>query len=154
MVKSTPSFARREKMLRRLFKLIFANEFKQLNSCKEELRQAREVLRAEPEYDGKVLTVPVIQREFKSKEEMVSWLRGNHVDKNLYVPVILDCDDFANKLQLQALEDGFIVSMELDHKGMYQGNDKSHMVNGVKIGNMYYIIEPQTDEILYETGLD
>jgi hypothetical protein len=73
-----------------------------------------------------------------------------------------DCDDFALRLQEEAMRDGYIVSFQVIHSDEYNSLFKqkhlphgaTHAVNSVVIGNEVYYIEPQTNEIVFVAYLD
>lgn len=154
-------------MLKNLFKFLFVDELAQLESCEEELAECREVnIKLTKDYNAiaksfnenvgkeKIVEVPVIPKEFKSKGEMQAWFHKNKIDELEYDLENFDCDDFAIETQKAALNDGYIVNLELDMTGSYYNNGEAYMLCGCRIGNMYYIIEPQNDRIVYETRLD
>lgn len=156
-------------LLKNLFKFLFVEELAQLESCKNELEEARvnynkllndynTLAKSYNENVGKVIErvveIPIIPRDFESKGEMQAWFNKNKIDELEYIPTTFDCENFSIETQKAALKDGFIVNMELDMTGSYYGNGKAHMLCGCRIGNMYYIIEPQNDRIVFETRLD
>lgn len=73
-----------------------------------------------------------------------------------------DCDDYALRLQDEALRDGYIISFEVIRSEEYNDLFKQkrlprgaiHAVNSVIVGNEVYYIEPQTDEIVFAAYLD
>lgn len=86
-------------------------------------------------------------RHFNSLQELNTWLAEDDTDSYAYVPTYFDCDGFALTLQRHALEDGYIISCEVDLVRM-------HMLNTAVIGNVCYLIEPQTDEVSVYCYLD
>lgn len=99
----------------------------------------------------KLVEKPVELREFGSRQELVEWLERDETDATLYFTAEVDwnhldskydCDDFAYRLQWNALFDGYLMSTEIIFKDAGQ-----HMVNSTAIGNHIYFIEPQTDEV-------
>lgn len=73
-----------------------------------------------------------------------------------------DCDDYAVRLQEEALRDGYIISFEVIHSEEYNDLFKqkriprgaTHAINSVIIGNEVYYIEPQTNEIVFAAYID
>lgn len=150
-----------------LFKPLFETELNQLESCKTELMECQDdycelferytaLAKSYNENIGKekIVEVPVIPRDFNSFEELRLWLKDNSVSEKEYIPTTFDCEDFAALTQKQAFQDGYIINMELDWEGVYHGDGKPHMLCSTKIGNYFYIIEPQTDRIINTFPLD
>ena len=99
----------------------------------------------------KLIEKPIELREFVSLQELVDWLEQNETDTTLYFTVKVDlsnphseydCDDFAYRLQKNALVEGYLMSTEIIVK-----EGEQHMINSTCIGNDIYFIEPQTDEV-------
>ena len=73
-----------------------------------------------------------------------------------------DCDDYALRLQEEALRDGYIISFEVIRSEEYNDLFKQkhlprgaiHAVNSVIVGNEVYYVEPQTHEIVFAAYLD
>jgi hypothetical protein len=73
-----------------------------------------------------------------------------------------DCDDYARKLQKDALQSGYMLSFEVIHADEYNALFKEgqipdgtiHAINSVIIGNKVYYIEPKTGEIVFVANLD
>jgi len=73
-----------------------------------------------------------------------------------------DCDDYALRLQEEALRDGYIISFEVIRYREYNDLFKqkrlpygaTHAVNSAVVGNEVYYIEPQTHEIVFAAYLD
>jgi hypothetical protein len=73
-----------------------------------------------------------------------------------------DCDDYALRLQEEALRDGYIISFEVIRSEEYNSlfeqkrlpRGATHAVNSVIVGNEVYYIEPQTSEIVFAAYLD
>ena len=102
---------------------------------------------------------PIELREFVSLQELTCWLEQDDTDSTLHFIGTVDfttnpgsnydCDDFAYRLQKNALADGYLMSTEIIIKRGTQ-----HMINSANIGNNIYFIEPQTDEVWFETHRD
>ena len=101
---------------------------------------------------------PITYREFSSPEELKEWLAKDNTDTTLHLisgryvgePIQIDldydCDDYAEDLMLSALEEGYLISQDLDG---------GHVRNFTYIGNDVWIIEPQDDEVwLYKWSRD
>lgn len=104
--------------------------------------------------DVRNLNKKEIKRRYPTKQK---WVWDINVDGGELIVsdyLVHNCDDFAIETQQAALADGYIVNLELDHTGSYYNNGEAHMLCGCRIGNMYYIIEPQNDRIVFETRLD
>ncbi len=73
-----------------------------------------------------------------------------------------DCDDYALKLQKDALQSGHMLSFQVIHASEYNALFKEgqipdgtiHAINSVIIGNKVYYIEPKTGEIVFVANLD
>lgn len=76
-------------------------------------------------------------REFDSLQELKQWLRDDPTSEHSYSSSY-DCDDFAMDLMFAAIRDGYWI-------GLYAEED--HVMNLTTIGNLVYIIEPQTDYV-------
>ena len=91
---------------------------------------------------GMGLFAPVSQfREFGSVEELDQWCRKHTtilaVSGHPFTEVTPqnDCDDYAERLQVLALNDGYLMSVQLTE-------GTAHMGNLAMIGNDIYFIEP------------
>ena len=101
----------------------------------------------------KLIEKPIELREFVSLQELVDWLEQDETDTTLYFTARMDlsnpdskydCDDFAYRLQKNALVEGYLMSTEIILK-----EKEHHMINSTSIGNDIYFIEPQTDEVWF-----
>jgi len=107
----------------------------------------------------KLVEKPIELREFVSLQKLADWLEQDDTDSTLYLAGTVDfsaslgskydCDDFAYRLQKSALAEGYLMSTEIIVKKGAQ-----HMINSTSIGNNIYFIEPQTDEVWFETYRD
>jgi hypothetical protein len=96
---------------------------------------------------------------FYSTTELEDWLAEddtnewtfvtNYATKTTSMEYIDDCDDYALRLQRNALADGYILSVTV-----IKQNGLSHMVNSAVIDGAIWYIEPQTDEIWFFSSLD
>lgn len=80
-------------------------------------------------------------KNFPSLEALQDWLAEDDTDSHEYIEGEFDCDDFALMLQQHAFEDGYKIDMQ------YSDNDDLHAMNSTIIGNYFYFIEPQNDEV-------
>lgn len=56
----------------------------------------------------------------------------------------VDCDDYAERLQIYALRQGYPVSVALSNDGTYYGvkvTEKNHAANLVEINGVYYFVD-------------
>jgi len=80
-------------------------------------------------------------KNFPSLEALQDWLAKDDTNSHEYIEGEFDCDDFALMLQQHAFEDGYKIDMQ------YSDNDDLHAMNSTIIGNYFYFIEPQNDEV-------
>lgn len=95
-------------------------------------------------------------RPFSSGEELKLWLAVNKVDempiKTTFGGNGIDgaCEDYALKLQEDALKDGYILNFQCFGKGKIPMSNyyvkTAHAMNSAVIGNEVWLIEPATDE--------
>ena len=107
----------------------------------------------------KLVEKPIELKEFVSLQKLVDWLEQDETDSTLHFTGTVDfstnlgsnydCDDFAYRLQKNALAEGYLMSTEIIVK-----RGKQHMINSTSIGNNIYFIEPQTDEVWLGTYRD
>jgi hypothetical protein len=101
---------------------------------------------------------PLTLRYFQDLGELERWLG------EVKLPDIAswDCDDYARKLQKDALQSGYMLSFEVIHADEYNALFKAgqipdgtiHAINSVITGNKVYYIEPKTGEIVFVANLD
>ena len=91
----------------------------------------------------KYVEVPGELKYFESVEELDAWL--DTIPFYMASFANCDCDDFARWLQEDAERDGYRISTEK------AGN---HFMNSAIIGNKFYLIEPQTHKVTFNTFLD
>jgi len=95
----------------------------------------------------------IYRREFESVKHFKEWYQEQG-----FLPLLpsgsykVDCDDYAQRLQVTALEQGYPVSTALIKNGMYYGQKVSgiagaHAGNLVLIAGVYYYVEPEIGEI-------
>lgn len=83
----------------------------------------------------------IYPREFESLEYFKEWYNGQEFHPMLPSPAhTVDCDDYAERVQWMALQQGYSISCHLSP-------DKRHMFNMVIIGNDIYYFEPQEFKI-------
>ena len=119
------------------------------------LEEQPEILRDFPGITS--IHAPVIANQFESELRLKSWLANNAVSE---VPRIIkagdltitwDCDDYALKLQEDALEEGYLLNVQIFKAGTKLPMStrtvrKAHAMNTAFIGNEVWLIEPSTDE--------
>lgn len=94
-----------------------------------------------------VESAPIVEtintaRCFDTRNELIEWLALDDTDKQEYVKYYYNCQHFSRDLQRSALDDGYLINIELS-------DDHTHLLNSAYIltsGCMYYI-EPQTDRV-------
>jgi hypothetical protein len=84
-------------------------------------------------------------KEFKSVEELKTWLAQDVTNDTFYIfgngcLSNYDCDDYAVALVRNALSDGYLVSLQVEER---------HMINSTIIGNKIYFIDPQSDKVWF-----
>lgn len=90
----------------------------------------------------------IYPRTFESVEEFKEWYYAQHFNPLLPSGVYeVDCDDYAQRLQITALQQGYPVSIALLKDGEYYGVGVSdikegHAGNLVMIEGTYYYVEP------------
>lgn len=86
----------------------------------------------------KEIFVPIKPRPFSSLEELENWLEGYRAHSHIWHGAIglIDCEDFAYGMVLDAIEDGYFMTTEIVK---YMG--LKHMVCATPIGNSVYFIE-------------
>jgi len=103
-----------------------------------------------------LIEVPIELREFESLGELEGWLDENIGpivfigSTNLSSPLSdprFDCDDYAERLQKRALNNGYYMSLQLVEDGHIFGIEvldmpEAHMGCLTMIGNDIYYIEP------------
>jgi len=106
---------------------------------------------------------PVQFRYFDSERELAEFLEQDDTDSVIRfvseADFSYDCDDYARALRRRALEQGFLMSLQLVTDGEIFGVKVSdfarpHMGNLTMIGNDIYYIEPSTDEFCLVTAID
>jgi len=82
-------------------------------------------------------------------DTLIKWLYSDRTDRETYVKDTFDCEDFAMRLQKEALEDGLILSIQLDMVA-------HHAINNAFVPkeNKIYFVEPQNDGIWLVGALD
>ena len=107
--------------------------------------------------------IPVQFRYFDSERELAEFLEQDDTDSVIrfvsQADFSYDCDDYARALRRRALEQGFLMSLQLVSDGEIFGVKVSdfagpHMGNLSMIGNDIYYIEPSTDEFCLVTAVD
>jgi len=104
-------------------------------------------------------------KEFNSISELEIWLLTNDINNNTYIKDMYDCDDFAINLVNDAIKDSYLIySMgsgtvwykdtimyDSDSDTVYWGIELIEFYNHAycitRINDIWYMIEPQTDEI-------
>jgi len=106
----------------------------------------------------KIVKTFVKLREFENIKELKEWLGGGPV---LLIGENIDCDDYALYLQKRGMADGYFVSFEAitwqENNRLFKDKARPgefHALNSVIIGNKFYYIEPQTNEVVLGAYLD
>lgn len=84
-------------------------------------------------------------RWFNSVDELEAWVTSNRV---IIADGVSDCDDYAERLMILALKDGYLLPVVPVYKGKVLGDrvlksSEPHVGNWAWIGNRFYYIEPQ-----------
>lgn len=93
----------------------------------------------------------IYARQWESLDQFKQWYED--LDFRLLLPspyYVMDCDDYANRLQRLALQQGYSVSQAITRDKHYAGIKVTeftglHAGNLVLIDNAYYWVEPQPD---------
>ena len=88
-------------------------------------------------------------RQFATLQELTAWLTGNSVSERLPSIYAEDWYQAGLDLQLDALQDGFIVSVDYD---IFDDGTFGIWCTTVISGTIYYW-DPETDDYFEETGL-
>jgi hypothetical protein len=109
---------------------------------------------------------PVGLRDFGSQAELRQWLseQGKNTT-TLYFQSpgeMIDCDDYALRLQQAAVSAGYLMSLQIIETDRYNALFKNsrlppggcHAINLVVIGNDAFYVEPQTLEVVFAAQLD
>jgi len=104
----------------------------------------------------KIVEVSPKLRDFESIEELKSWLEDFGIFYVGSTSTKVPCGDWVNALQKQAIQDGYILNIDvvskaeygLRFKKMHLDHDaRFHGIVSAVIGDDVYYIEPQTFEI-------
>jgi hypothetical protein len=88
-------------------------------------------------------------RNFRGEPELREWLANDKTNQAGWS----DCDDVAVALQRAALQDGYLLNLQVET--IVDGaNLQFHMVCSVVVGNDLYYIEPSTDAVWSNLCLD
>ena len=96
----------------------------------------------------KYVEVPGELKYFESVGELDAWL--DTIPFYMASFANCDCDDFARWMQEDAERDGYRISTEM----VIKSGSIKHMLNSAIIGNKFYLIEPQTHKVTFNTFLD
>jgi hypothetical protein len=118
------------------------------------------------EYIEKSGKSPAGLSEFGSLSRLEQWLAEMEAGSNgAYFSSpggVIDCDDYALRLQQIAVSDGYLMNLQIIETGRYNAlftksrlpPDSFHAINLAVIGNDAYYIEPQTLEVVLGASLD
>ncbi len=117
----------------------------------------KEVTREVPVEITKEILVENELVDFISVGELEQWLVEDDTDRHIFLKADSDgiikltgcCEDHALQLQNRALSAGYKVSVQI-----IEDKNQLHALNLVRIGNEFYYIEPQTDELWLAAYLD
>lgn len=118
-------------------------EYDDLNSRYDELENQSESI--SNELSQLQETCP--PREFSSLTELRDWLQNNEISE---IPASIYAEDWmarAYQLQEDALNDGYIVSVDYDYE---VEEDSYYIYNSTIINGKIFYWDPETDEILEE----
>ena len=112
----------------------------QMENLKDELQRVKET------YSTEI-------REFKTIAEFREFSRSNKIDEIDYVPIKMDCDDFAIQTQKAASiwRGGRFMNCQYQ---VSPDRKTAHMLNTVVIQGVLYMFEPQTDRLWKHVSLD
>ena len=100
--------------------------------------------------EEKIVYKHITDRRWKSVNEFTEWYHAQNFYPLLQVgDTVTDCDDYAERLQIKALRQGYPVSIALARNGIYYGKQvatENHAGNLIEIGGVYYWVEPQPDK--------
>ena len=139
--------------------IIIVGSFFYIGYCQKQLWDIEEVLaNLKAEFNVQALELELVQkgleeeqaqpndvRYFESLDEFKDWLAEDKTDTRCYSEDF-NCLDFALMLQSNALEDGYLISLESPPIA-------NHWLNSVYIGDSIYLVEPQRDEVVFIKGL-
>jgi hypothetical protein len=87
-------------------------------------------------------------KEFENKTQLCEWARDTITYLMPSGAYEVDCDDYASRLQRKALQQGYIMSVQLVEDGQIYGVDVSHIADKYHMGNLamigqnIYYVEP------------
>jgi hypothetical protein len=117
-----------------------------------EIRYVNHIIETPAETEKEIIVqeVPLRPRQFNSVDELKAWLAEDDTDSTIYIFGFgcldtYDCEDYARALMINALKDGYLVSIQWED---------NHALNSTIIGNSVYFIEPQNDDIWFKGYLD
>lgn len=93
----------------------------------------------------------IYARDFESLEQFTEWYEAQEFTVLFPSGVYLvDCDDYARRLQRTALQQGYSISQALALNGTYYGvritqETTGHVGNIVLINDIYYWVEPNPE---------
>ncbi len=95
----------------------------------------------------------IFDREFESVKHFKEWYAAQNFKPLFPSPDhLVDCDDYAQRVQITALRQGYAVSVALVMNGVYYGKGVTDVPNGhagilIQIKGTYYYAEPEPGEI-------
>ena len=116
-----------------------------------------------------IVEKPVLLADWESVEELALFLEEDRTDSHIYLKMGKDgeislegmCEDFAIQLRDRAMLKGKHLSIEIltrqeirEHYGIRTPTGVLHAINVAIIGNEYWYVEPQTDEMWLAGYLD
>ena len=101
----------------------------------------------------KIVYKHITDKRWETVNEFIEWYHAQNFYPLIQVgDTVTDCDDYAERLQIVALRQGYPVSVALARKGIYYGKQftsssiEAHAANMVEIGGVYYWVEPEPDK--------
>ena len=136
--------------LKSLFSFLFSKELNELESCKEEIEELKE-LNNKTTFETKYIPI----KQFKTKHEFRDWLIKNNISSKEYIKTTYDCENFAIDTSFTAMTDGKWIFPVFDVSGYFTPL-KMHVLIGTVIDNVLYVVDPQDKnaQIIKEERLD
>jgi hypothetical protein len=104
-----------------------------------------------PAQGGTTTTIAiVIPSDFVSEAELILWLEEDGVSELEDVDNVVDWFNKARLIQLNALEDGYIVNVDYDYDSE---TDTFNVYNTTVIEGTIYYWDPEADELKRDTNL-
>ncbi len=98
-------------------------------------------------------------RHFNNISEFVNWYQGRFPPGFWTLEGVADCDDRADYVRRQALQDGFVLSDALTRDGMYYGVRVTSTMGGhagilARCGNEFWYLDPNNETFSKVVNID